>query len=1027
MALASEILALVERFTRNREDYRSGRYNETQLRREFFDLFFEALGWDVNNRQGYAEAYKDVIHEDAIKIGGYTKAPDYCFRIGGTRKFFVEAKKPSVNLRFDTSPAFQLRRYAWSAKLPLSILTDFEEFAVYDCRIRPVQTDKASTARILYVPYTEYAERWDEIAKVFSREAILKGSFDAYAESSRAKRGTAEVDATFLKEIESWREILARNLALRNPSLTQRQLNFAVQMTIDRIIFLRMAEDRGIEEYGRLLALRNGGNVYNRLRELFIRADERYNSGLFHFHPERDRTEPPDDLTPGLVIDDRPLKEIIKSLYYPDSPYEFAVLPVAVLGQVYEQFLGQVIALAPRRQVKIEPKPEVRKAGGVYYTPTYIVDYIVQHTLGKLLEGKKPGPRGGASKLKILDPACGSGSFLIGAYQYLLDWHRDRYVEEGPEKHTRELYQGHGGQWLLTTQEKKRILLNNIYGVDIDPQAVEVTKLSLLLKVLEGESEQSLVKQLTMFHERALPDLSNNIKCGNSLIGPDFYDGTQMRLLDDEEHYRINVFDWQSGFPDVFSGANPGFDAVIGNPPYVRSINLKESNVVLWNLYRERYQTTSQREWDIYLIFVEKGLNLLNLQGKLGYILPNKFLNSQVGENLRGLLSKALYLESVVHFGAFQVFRGATTYTCLLFLDRRGTGQAHIARYTGAVNGSMTHCPLPTEAPALWNLSDVPTATLKADPWKFAASEGAVIEKFKQWPPLGNFARVFQGTGTRADRVYLVEDRGAEGDLIRIYSPEKGTEYLLESTFLKHALRGRSIGRYEIVDRRSLLIVPYESSSGKSMLVPEGLLADLAPRTLDYLRECTERLDERENGRFKGEGWYRYGRPQNLDRFEVDEKIVLPDVANRGTCALDGEGQWLLDTAYAIVSKSGSLLDLRFLLAILNSPLLTFFLKETGTPLRGGYFRMKTAYLNPFPIRIIDFENPVEEAQHNQMVARVERMLDLHKRLAAAKIAHEKTMIQRQIEATDRQIDRLVYELYGLTDEEIAIVEDATR
>ena len=215
------------------------------------------------------------------------------------------------------------------------------------------------------------------------------------------------------------------------------------------------------------------------------------------------------------------LKDILKRLYYPDSPYEFSVLPADILGQVYEQFLGKVIRLTAGHQAEVEDKPEVKKAGGVYYTPTYIVDYIVKNTVGKLLEGKTPKK---AAELRILDPACGSGSFLIGAYQYLLDWHRDWYVEHGPEKHRKELYQGPGGDWRLTTAEKKRILLNNIYGVDIDSQAVETTKLSLLLKVLEGETSESLDAQLSFLHERALPDLAANIKCGNSLIGPDFYD-----------------------------------------------------------------------------------------------------------------------------------------------------------------------------------------------------------------------------------------------------------------------------------------------------------------------------------------------------------------------------------------------------------------------------------------------------------------------------------------------------------------------
>ena len=251
MNAPAEIVELIKRFDSHRESYKSGQYNETQVRREFIDPLFTSLGWDVDNKQGYAESYKDVIHEDAIKVGGVTKAPDYCFRVGGTRKFFLEAKKPSVNLKDDASPAFQLRRYAWSAKLPLSILTDFDEFVVYDCRIKPVKTDKASTARIFYLTYNEFARRWDEIASVFSREAVLKGSFDKYAESKALKKGTTEVDNAFLKEIEFWRETLAGNLALRNPQLTQRELNFAVQRTIDRLIFLRICEDRGIEDYGR--------------------------------------------------------------------------------------------------------------------------------------------------------------------------------------------------------------------------------------------------------------------------------------------------------------------------------------------------------------------------------------------------------------------------------------------------------------------------------------------------------------------------------------------------------------------------------------------------------------------------------------------------------------------------------------------------------------------------------------------------------------------------------------------------------
>ncbi|MBN1615501.1 MAG: restriction endonuclease subunit M, partial [Deltaproteobacteria bacterium] len=336
-------------------------------------------------------------------VGGATKAPDYSFRIGGTRKFFVETKKPSVNLKTDPAAAFQLRRYAYSARLPISILTDFEEFIVYNCRTKPSITDKPSADRILCISFRDYAEKWDEISSVFHRESILRGSFDRYVKETKGKRGTAEIDRDFLADLDRWRLALAQNFALRNPSLTVRELNFAVQMTIDRLIFLRMCEDRGIENYGQLEALVNGAGIYPRLVEIYRKADDRYNSGLFHFTRQRGDASSPDVLTPGLNLDDRVVKDIIRNLYYPKCPYEFSLLPVEVLGNAYEQFLGKTIRLTAGHQAKIEEKPEVRKAGGVYYTPEYIVTYIVQNTVGRLLQGKTPKE---AAAVRILDPAC---------------------------------------------------------------------------------------------------------------------------------------------------------------------------------------------------------------------------------------------------------------------------------------------------------------------------------------------------------------------------------------------------------------------------------------------------------------------------------------------------------------------------------------------------------------------------------------------------------------------------------------------
>jgi type I restriction-modification system DNA methylase subunit len=649
IASPAKIYELIERFEQNIDSYKRSPYNETQLRREFLDPFFKSLSWDVDNEQGYAEAYKDVVHGDALKIQGHTKAPDYCFRIGGVRKFFVEAKKPAINIREDSASAYQLRRYAWSAKLPLSILTNFDSFEVYDCRSKPDKSDKASHSRILSLKYTDYLERWQELAGIFSREAILKGSFDKYVESKKAKKGTAEVDTDFLQEIERWRESLARNLALRNPGLSQRQLNFAVQLTIDRIIFLRICEDRGLEDYAGLMALQNGNEVYKRLFAQFYRADDRYNSGLFHFQREKGRPSQVDDLTPHLAIDDKILKDIFKNLYYPDSPYEFSVLPADILGQVYEQFLGKVIRLTQGQRAVVEYKPEVRKAGGVYYTPTYIVNYIVRQTVGKLVEAKTPGLRSPLNNIRILDPACGSGSFLLGAYQFLLDWYLEAYSKD-PGKWARgrnpRIYQVSGGDYKLTIAERKRILLDHIYGVDIDAQAVEVTKLSLLLKVLEGEDQRSVAQQMTLFHkrERALPDLGGNIKCGNSLIGPDFYRGRQISLMDEEETYRINAFDWQAEFPEIMAAG--GFDAVIGNPPWGSELSDDELSYL-----RKLNKEIIVRMIDSFMYFVHQCALKLRHDGFFGMILPDVILYQNDNYKLREFIINRFQVRSLLNLG----------------------------------------------------------------------------------------------------------------------------------------------------------------------------------------------------------------------------------------------------------------------------------------------------------------------------------------------------------------------------------------
>ncbi|MBI5932774.1 MAG: Eco57I restriction-modification methylase domain-containing protein [Chloroflexi bacterium] len=1089
---------LVETFEQNLDSYRSSK-NETELRVNFLNPFFTALGWDVSNEKGYDEAHKEVTHEFSVEVAGQGKKADYAFRTGADKfDFLVEAKKPSVKVESSQEAAFQLRRYGWSAKIPINILTDFEHFAVYDCRMKPNYSDKASMGRIMLVHYKDFVSRWNEIAEIFSPEAVRKGSLAKYAEGMKGKKGTADVDDAFLQEIERWREALAKNIALRNDDIDVPGLNYAVQMTIDRIVFLRICEERGIEPENQLLDIATplappifaergktsktpngenggmsagqGGGVYAELCELFKRADTKYNSGLFHFpagrfaKQEKEQNSRPDDLTLSLAIDDKVLKDIISNLYYPKSPYAFLYIPSDILGQVYERFLGKVIRLTAGHSAKVEEKPEVRKAGGVYYTPTYIVDYIVKNTVGKLLDptpspspnsksefgegGKRVVTPAEVAKIKIVDPACGSGTFLLGAYQFLLDWHLEWYTNNDPEKWVKakaitpistppdlrspspnsqnlgrdgEGLGGRvGGDYRLTTAKKKEILLNNIHGVDIDAQAVEVTKLSLLLKVLENSSGQ-----LGLGMERVLPDLGNNIKCGNSLIGFDYFEG--QLFPDEEERARVNPFDWEREFPQVFHRlvdghlgddrqlGRGGFDAVIGNPPYIRIQDMQEwaSNQV--EFFKQKYKAASKGNYDIYVVFIEKALSLLNEKGKLGFILPHKFFNAQYGEPVRDLVSQGKHISKIVHFADQQVFDGATTYTCLLFLNRQIQNEFEFTKVSD-LEGWRNKTSEVSETSEV--SGTINAANINAAEWNFTVGKDAgLFEKLSQMPvKLGDVAkRIFQGFKTGADPVFIL-DKLPNG---KFYSNALKSEINIETTYLRPLYKSGEMKRYGLRQNSRFVIFPYHNGA----LIDWKEISMKAPNMAEYLKSCKDILAKREKGRWVGSQWYCYSRNQALE-IVSSPKILTADLNPSANYCFDQIGEACFPGGaaggYGIVLDANMYL---YVLGLLNSKAVDYYHKKISTNFRGGWFGYDAKVIRNIPIRPINFSDPAEKAAHDKMVSLVEQMLALHKSLASAQSPQEKERLERQIQNTDASIDSLVYALYGLNEEEIKVVE----
>lgn len=960
---------LVELFRNNIKIYKSSNYDEANTRVDFIDKFFSLLDWDVSNEEDKSEAYRDVVREDKVEIEGKQKAPDYSFRIGGTRKFFVEAKKPAVNIKEEVDPSFQVRRYGWTAKLPLSILTDFEEFTVFDTRIKPILNDKSSVARIFYCNFEEYEKNFDFIYNTFSKKAIEKGSFDKYVEENKNKKGTTEIDKDFLDLIDNWRNELAKNIALRNSSINIYELNYAVQIIIDRLIFLRIAEDRNIEIYGTLQNISGQNEIYKSLTGIFKKADEKYNSNLFKVN----------DLIINLNVDDKILKSIIKTLYYPDCPYEFSILGIEILGNIYEQFLGKTIRLTEGHQAKVEEKPEVRKAGGVYYTPQYIVNYIVLNTVGEMITPHTPPCQGGyggltpeeIEKIKIVDPACGSGSFLLGAYDYLLKYHINYWSDDKNIKKAlkeEKIYKLHENHYKLTIEEKQKILTNNIYGVDIDSQAVEVTKLSLLLKLLEDENKESSGLLFKHSDMKLLPNLDKNIKCGNSLIGSDFYNDRDLSLFGNDEMRKVNVFDWEKEFPEVFKNggdanglASPdgvkddnsrrGFDVVIGNPPYV-VVDFSDEE----KSYFKLNYITAQYQLDLYIFFIEKGVKLLKENGYISFITPNSWLKNMMMSNCRLFLLENINFKKIVP-KLSNIFLSASVDT-LIFVGIKNNIRDKI--FIEELNNFKFILKHQIDQKSFMN----------KEKYVFTVEVNENIEKIiskmkDNIAPLNDFFEITRGVNPYD--IYTGQKREI------IDTKAYHSNFKKNETFVPE-IRGKHIKRY------------FYKWDEKHFISYGSWLA--APRDPKFFKN--ERIIFRE---ILG---------KNFECTFIDEDIIIDR------------------SLYIALPKKDSIsqINIKYVLSLLCSKLLAFYFRYISNEFDDLFPKIRLAEFKLLPIKLISVK------EQTIYVDKVNQIIEAQKLFHSAKIDNEKNLFKQKIDILDKQIDKLVYELYGLTEEDIRVVEE---
>ena len=992
--LTAQVSELVHRYSNDYQQFQRATYNETQVRVDFVNRFFHILGWDVDNEMGLPQHLREVTHEATVVVeedGVHrSKKPDYSFKVGTEVLFFLETKKPSVNITVDSAPAFQLRRYGWSGNLKISVLTNFTDLYIYDCSIRPQEGDSIGVAMIAHYHFDEYVERFEEIYNLLSKEAVLTGTFENRFENiHRAVRGEP-FDQYFLSQIKRWRNALGEDVLQNNPDIDNETLNIFVQRILNRTIFLRICEDRCLENYE---SLRNI-TTYQELKAMFETADQKYDSGLFELLDE-DR----------LVVSDRVLIEIFQSLYYPNNSYEFGVIDPYIIGQIYELFLDEKLDVQPDGHIITKEKPEVVDSQGAVNTPKNITDIIVEKTLQPLYADKTPNEVVG---YRIADICCGAGNFLLSAFEYISNYYIEFYQSNDLESAVRrgDIYQLPGStNYHLSYEIKRKILQNNIFGVDIDPLAVEVSKFSLLLKVLEDSSLEELEAYRQHTHNRILPNLDENIKNGNSLVGVSYARFDRAIYTDISLMNKIKMFDWHSEFGGI------GFDAIVGNPPYIRVQNMVKYSPEEYDFYKSGiagFVTAEAETLDKYYLFIEEGISLLNENGMLGYIIPHKFMNIKSGEKLREFLASNRNVQKILHFGTYQVFRNRSTYTCILVLSKQANTEFEIGFVQDWNRFLFSHSV---------NFVSYPMEYIGGHPWTFLPQGiTAHLERMQQsCTALSQLADIFVGVQTSADQIYIIHaDR--EDDSF-IYSHDAlNHEFRIEKGIVRKSIYDARLSSYERIVANSYIIFPYKEINGKPVLYTLEEMNEHYPLTLAYLEQHKEKLDKRNVPNRNENNWFAFGRSQSIRRFLSGQHLVWPVLSVSSNYVYDDEMVVFTGGGngpfYGLEMKSSTQESIFYVQAILNHWLMELLVKSKASTFRGDYYSHGKQFIETLPIYRIDFSNPAEVTKHREIVESVQTIMTLKQQLEVAPNVAQRAVIERSITAVNNDLNSAIDALY---------------
>lgn len=989
----TELKKLVDRFASNIDYYKTNRYayNEHSCRIEYIDPLLKILGWDVENKAGLAPQFREVIAEN---YSNKSDRPDYSLTLRGVTKLFVEAKKPSVDISRLADPAIQARKYGWNAKHKIVVLTNFEYFIIYDTTTIPKDTDDCRVSRYRCYHYTEYVEKKDEIAQLVSRDSVYSGEFDKYFSKTFIGEGSQkqQVDNLFLKQINDWRVKLSNELYSKGNQYTSLDtLNDVVQEFINQIVFLRICEDRNLPLYHKLEeTISDETTLHTKLEELFREADKRYNSGMFSgdniiF-----------DLNNNVIV------EMIKGLYYPQSPYMFNIIEPNMLGKIYELFLTEQLVLLENGMIGLAKKKDCANRS-VVTTPTEIVKYMVEKSLSNVCKGKSPTE---ICNLSIADIACGSGVYLEEAFQYLQTYCIEWYLENNQE----HLIEIGNGKYKLPLEEKKQILCRCIFGIDIDVHAVEVAKFSLLIKLIENETEPS-VRAITPI----LPELSNNILHGNALVGNQELAGKRYST---DTIISLVPYDWDEMPAD-------GFDVILGNPPYVTTEDMHQLlSDAEFTIYKNKYKS-SHKQFDKYFIFLERALQKVKNEGYVCYIVPNKFFKIGAGAKLRGLLSN--YLISLDDFGAAQLFEDKTIYSSIVLLQKR---VQESFTYTNVDSANGLWLGKPTDSIELHN------TYLSSLPWKLTSDfEFLTLMKIIESVsvPLENVAEIFNGIQTSAERpkpiYWFSSDEIIDEKETTVTIQKDNKKHKIEKSILKPYFKPikkdeKGLTTYTKLTTDKRIIFPYDQNG---RLIPLATMQSDYPGAYAYLSDYYNRLvpksvsssGKRDVPNATADTWYQYGRTQALTAFINTPKLIVKVMAKDNPMyALDNKDMLIASGGTAgycaVAKKNGSPYELEYIQAWLANSYTERIIQIVGSDFEGGFVSRGTFVLSSLPFVQLDFDDSKQKAIYDRAVEASREIYSINDRLNQHPSKQIETTLIRQKDALIKEIDCLISRVYRL-------------